>query len=301
MTDQTTPNHHPDGNCSQCLFHKMQGSPFPGKKIPGQYGKCVRPEGICRPVMRKVALGMAPAPGAVRHDKDLDKPLSERERRRLAELEGVVFANFRAAYDFWAALREIRDTKLYRETAPTFDKYVKQVFGVTKTHANRYIAAADVVDNLKKVHTDFDTNWCQNKEDEAVHHGEQNDGPESSPPSIIINEAQARELARVPAERQPEVYQATVQAALAEGKMPTAAMIRRTIRNMNLAVTQAAVRKGGEKITRTAKHVSAEFKEAFQHFLDVISAERAAHWKYTDRETVLETLKDIVYAIETEV
>jgi hypothetical protein len=288
MTDQTTPNHHPDGNCSQCLFHKMQGSPFPGKKIPGRFGKCCRPEGICRPLMRKVALGMAPAPGAVRRDKDLDKPLSERERRRLAELEGVVFANFRAAYDFWAALREIRDTKLYRETAPTFEKYTKQVFGVTKKQAYRCITAADVADNI----TEKVSNWTQtDDESENIPHGGQ----------IIINEAQARELARVPAERQPEVYQATVQAALAEGKMPTAAMIRRTIRNMNLAVTQAAVRKGGEKITRTAKHVSAEFKEAFQHFLDVISAERAAHWKYTDRETVLETLKDIVYAIETEV
>ena len=79
---------------------------------------------------------------------DPAKPLSESEKERLAQLEAVVFRNFRAAYEFWAALREIDRKRLYRGTAPTFEKYTKVVFGIAKSQAYHYITAADVSDNL---------------------------------------------------------------------------------------------------------------------------------------------------------
>lgn len=33
-----------EGDCRSCPFHKGMAK---GVKIPGEYGKCIRPEGIC--------------------------------------------------------------------------------------------------------------------------------------------------------------------------------------------------------------------------------------------------------------
>jgi len=38
------------GNCGTCDFHKgMSNSKFRGCRIPGEYGKCTRPAGLCEP------------------------------------------------------------------------------------------------------------------------------------------------------------------------------------------------------------------------------------------------------------
>ena len=36
-------------DCNMCRFHKAMISPKKGVKIPGRYGKCIRPEGHCDP------------------------------------------------------------------------------------------------------------------------------------------------------------------------------------------------------------------------------------------------------------
>lgn len=35
------------GDCSVCRYHKSQRNPKKGVKIPGSYGKCIRPGGHC--------------------------------------------------------------------------------------------------------------------------------------------------------------------------------------------------------------------------------------------------------------
>jgi hypothetical protein len=66
----------------------------------------------------------------------------ERDRHRL-ELRVE-----RAFYEAGAALRELRDRRLYRSMHKTFEDYVRERFGYSRITAHYKIAAAAVVDNL---------------------------------------------------------------------------------------------------------------------------------------------------------
>ena len=235
---------------------------------------------------------------------DPNMPMSEREKARLAELESVVFRNFRAAYEFWAALREISRKRLYRETAPTFEKYTKLVFGIAKTQAYGYIAAADVSDLLSDALGDevIDIqNVPYRGQVENVRYSGQTHPDIDPAPPIVINEQQARELVRLPIAIQPEVYKKAMETAVAKGKPPTAAIIRRTIRDMNLAATKDKVTQSRAKVTRKQAHMSEPFRQALDAFLEQIAVERDRHWQDTDRNTVIEALRDVTAAVESEV
>ncbi|MEM1153650.1 MAG: DNA N-6-adenine-methyltransferase [Pseudomonadota bacterium] len=73
------------------------------------------------------------------------------EEKRLDELEGEIeegaIAIFRAGF----ALAEVRDSKLYRASHPTFEDYCRDRWGLSKTHANRRIDAAKVAQNLTPI------------------------------------------------------------------------------------------------------------------------------------------------------
>lgn len=58
------------------------------------------------------------------------------------------FETFRPAGE---ALQTIRDKRLYRETHATFEDYCREKWEMSKTQANRLIAAARVVENLTTV------------------------------------------------------------------------------------------------------------------------------------------------------
>ncbi|HEY6723811.1 MAG TPA: hypothetical protein VI197_07255 [Polyangiaceae bacterium] len=81
----------------------------------------------------------------------------------------------RVFVDVGRALTRIRDAKLYAEEFGTFEAYCRERWGMSKTHANRLIASADVAANV-------------------------------TPIGVIPNEAQARELAKLPTEKQPEAW-----------------------------------------------------------------------------------------------
>lgn len=66
----------------------------------------------------------------------------EQERHRL-ELKAE-----RAFYEAGAALRELKDKRLYRSTHRTFEEYSKDRFGFQRAHSYRLIEAATVVENL---------------------------------------------------------------------------------------------------------------------------------------------------------
>ena len=70
------------------------------------------------------------------------------ERSRFAELEEVVETNIRGFQVLGTALTEIRDSKLYRESAPNFEEYVKGRWGIAKSHAYRMIGAAEIALNV---------------------------------------------------------------------------------------------------------------------------------------------------------
>ena len=54
---------------------------------------------------------------------------------RLAELETVIESGIRTFVDVGRALLEIRDSRLYRESYPTFDEYCRERWGFGRIRA----------------------------------------------------------------------------------------------------------------------------------------------------------------------
>lgn len=79
------------------------------------------------------------------------KPLSPAEKQQLAQDEQLVQTHLESFAPAGNALREIRDKRLYRETHATFEDYCRKRWEMSKTQANRLIAAAQAVDNISSV------------------------------------------------------------------------------------------------------------------------------------------------------
>ncbi len=99
---------------------------------------------------------------------------------RLQHLEGVVARGLSAFVEVGNALREIRDSKLYRETHPSFEDYVGERWGISRTYAYDLIGSSQVVERLSAI-------------------------ADVPPPS---NEAQARELVPLLRRKDPELIPA---------------------------------------------------------------------------------------------
>jgi hypothetical protein len=118
------------------------------------------------------------------------------ELRSLAELEAVIERGIDTFKEVGQALMEVRDRRLYRATHGDFDTYCRERWGFTKTHANRLIRATKTVMGLAPI----------------------------GATSLPVNEAQARELARIP---NPETRAQVWEAAVAEhGPAVTAKNVR---------------------------------------------------------------------------
>ena len=74
--------------------------------------------------------------------------LATTEAARLHELEGVLKRGLRMFVDIGNALREIHDSRLYRERHDTFEGYCRERWGMERAHAYRQIEAAEVVGGL---------------------------------------------------------------------------------------------------------------------------------------------------------
>jgi hypothetical protein len=72
-------------------------------------------------------------------------------RARLHELEGVVECGIRAFVEAGTALREIRDSRLYQLTHPNFEEYLRQRWGLGKSHGYRLIQAAKVAEEVREL------------------------------------------------------------------------------------------------------------------------------------------------------
>lgn len=79
------------------------------------------------------------------------KELTASERSRLSEAEAVIQSHFESFSKAGDALVDIRDNRLYRETHGTFEDYCRERWEMSKTQANRLIAAASVIHNIAKV------------------------------------------------------------------------------------------------------------------------------------------------------
>ncbi len=115
------------------------------------------------------------------------------ESEELAALEAVIEKGKQTFVDVGAAFGRIQVGKLYRSTHKTFEDYCREKLGWEKRHVYQLIESAKVVENVR--------NCAQ---------------------TIPTNEAQARPLAKLPAEQQPAAWEKAQEIAKEEGK-PVAA------------------------------------------------------------------------------
>jgi len=104
------------------------------------------------------------------------RELTREERESLARLRGVVLSYHRAGLETGRALREIRDRKLWREDAETWDDYCARFLSMSRQRANQLIKFADVVDEMSETGV-----------------------------SVPVNERQARPLGKLSDEERAEV------------------------------------------------------------------------------------------------
>ncbi len=131
-------------------------------------------------------------------------PLDEREKSDLIRLEGVVRSAF---YQAGTALGEIRERKLYREIAATFEEYCRIRFGHSRQKANYLIGGAKVFENLTTI-------CCQNELNIV----------------LPVSESQCRPLLGLPPQQQVEVWQAAVEKA--EGRVPSASKVNEVLEEL---------------------------------------------------------------------
>jgi len=74
--------------------------------------------------------------------------LTTPESNRLSELEGVISRGLQTFVEVGHALKEIRDSKLYREEFTTFEKYCKDQWGWSRIRAHQLIDGATVSDEM---------------------------------------------------------------------------------------------------------------------------------------------------------
>jgi hypothetical protein len=70
------------------------------------------------------------------------------KRDRLGDLEEVIERGLTTFVEVGNAIREIRDSKLYRESHGTFEDYCRERWGWSKRHANRQVEAANTAEIL---------------------------------------------------------------------------------------------------------------------------------------------------------
>jgi hypothetical protein len=81
----------------------------------------------------------------------LKERLDTTERGRFRRLEATVAEGISSFVVVGEALKEIRDSKLYRESYKTFEKYVDEKWGLERRRAYQLIEASDTKANLCKI------------------------------------------------------------------------------------------------------------------------------------------------------
>lgn len=241
-------------DCTQCEYYKGMSNPAKGVKIPGGYGKCIRPGGHCSP--DKVNKGFGNT-----GEKEMDESAitTQRQRalglscddfKRLEELEKTISENFQAFYVVGCALAEIQVNKLYTATHETFEDYCRERFEIARRTAYQYIETSTAMNNLR--------NCAQ------IAHIE----------NLPANEAQVRPLTRLEPEKQVEAWEEAVKSA-PDGRV-TAKHVAGVVRQ----ILGEQVRKKADKLTDDknvpADIVSPEFREAYWVLVQVVRSEMTA-------------------------
>lgn len=78
----------------------------------------------------------------------MNELLTIEENTRLRHCEAVIERSMNSFYEMGIALREIRESRLYKTTFETFEEYCLSKWSIARNYANKMIASSDVIDNL---------------------------------------------------------------------------------------------------------------------------------------------------------
>lgn len=144
----------------------------------------------------RAALDEANADLAARREQ-AEQHLDAGESESLAALERTIEVGLRKFVEVGRALAAIRDRRLYRETHRRFQDYIEHRWGLSRARAYQLIGAADVADRVS-----------------------------TNVGAAPTNEAQARELGRLPEDQQLACWSDYCEACAEAGRKPTAAGLR---------------------------------------------------------------------------
>lgn len=226
-------------------------------------------------------------------DDDEGRPFSERETRRLAELQKVIEQDFQAFYRVGLALSEIKASKLYRLTHKgNFEGFCKQYFDLAKSRTNELIRAAEVYDNLLL------TVGGEQTEAETSATGGSFDEQGTEIPALMgvlpKNERQIRPLTRLRPDQQRQVWQAVLEATPID-KKPSASAINKAVKEYLGDKVNAGIKKAREQATENLS-ANEQFKAAFDVYLTHIIEAQAEGYTTISRTAIIDTL-DAVRAL----
>ncbi|MCF8112792.1 MAG: hypothetical protein K9K21_02945 [Desulfotignum sp.] len=239
------------------------------------------------------------------------KVMSPEETDRLAELEAAVRKDLKGFLRVGMALKEIRDQKLFRGKAVTWEDYLKQVWDFSKAYGNRYIAAYNVVENIvitqaKLVNTDKTAPMGAVSENaKMTPMGVILDDEEKPSSDVVLkesampswaqetllpqNERQARPLTLLSPEQQTAVWQRVL---LETGGKPTALAVRKRVEEI-LDAQLDETKEGIQKRVTKDVSIPEDFSQQFAKLLEILSMYRKSGWKEFNRKQALDYVKAI--------
>jgi hypothetical protein len=212
------------------------------------------------------------------------EPLSAKENKRRADLEAVIEKSFKGFVEVGLALKEIRESKLYRSTHALFANYCADLWELNERHAQRQIASADVIKNLEN-----QANCSENPT-----HGSGFDESDLLDYGNILptNERQTRPLTRLKSEQQRIVWAQVVNNAQIEDRKVTAGMVEQCVREF-LGEKKTERRKELQRRMAKASRMDYEVKRYFRDFFQVIDDAKHEGWKKTSKEAVIKYLDEL--------
>lgn len=184
-------------------------------------------------------------------NKEVRDNLSEEEQQRLVQLEQDISQAF---YVAGAALKEIRDRRLYRQDFTSFEEYCQSRFTLTRRSVDYLIAASLVVNNFLR------TNGSQVL-------------------SFVLptSERQVRPLAKLEPQKQVEVWHKAVE--VAGGKVPSGKIVKNLVDKLkNTESSDGIAEAMGEVIDRPLEKKKTKKRNEFKDGI-VYSAGEGIRWR----------------------
>lgn len=226
------------------------------------------------------------------------RPLTDPEQGRLAECETVIKKGLNTFLEVGAALAEIHDAMLYRETHKDFKKYCKDVWDLGKSTAHQKMDGYRAVKFLESKMSAIADTLSAEKEDETVIDVLGLDPNTLKPREIILptNEAQARKLRGLDPDDQVKTWTLVLKQFHA-GKKLTAALVGKAAKEVKGETTK---RRGEKKINEldATERLSNLFKRQCKVMEEIINDERNDKWKNASKKEVVKWLKYLVTLAE---